>query len=581
MSTGFLHDGVALRLSGADERRLVRLGLSPNDLGFFVERFVGHPWEFGSRRVGDGDGGWRLFSRYPLTARDLVRHLAGERWVATGARRDPKGSGHIASYFVADIDHTGDFADLFDRFDRVVAAFGRPTLVFRSSESGGLHVYWFLTGPVDLHRLRPPHNGGLLRTLLAAHGLPEAGGRVELFPRGSYRRHGVQARLRLPFGAQCRLLDPEELVQVNGSAASDLLHVRELFDAKEPRLVSIDDLASRLTSTPRRAFPRAVRGHPPRLIKGTGVDVARLEALGLTGAGQMHAAMFSYGIYLRGQGLTESEVRATLHDRLEQWHNGVSSTYNRSRSDAHAEVDQIVTDLFAVERRPRDWVPLPGLSETEVRWIVEGTRATAALVDPKTGELLARSPEASRYKLQLFLFHVYNQAKQFVLTEARESYGVTGSVYAMRAVWPDPNMPEFVVPRPYYLVDKMRGVSRSAYPALKRAAEAAGLLTPERPPSAALHRAETCRVRLDFCALSRPRLLFPSLADGLARVLSHEEIRELYTSHHARVIRRTGAIPTGIPPALEPYGRLLCAATTDGGRPPSATEAQRAESRPA
>jgi hypothetical protein len=560
MTTGFLHDGVALRLSGPDEAKLVRLGLSATDLGFLIERFVGHPWDFGVRRVGDDDAGWRMLRRFPLTARDLVRHLGGERWVATGARRDPNSRRHIADYFAADIDNNGDARDVLGRFDRVVQALGPPTLVFRSSDSGGLHVYWFLTEPADLHRLRPPRKGGLVRALLAAHGESEAAGRVELFPRGSYRLYGPQTRLRLPFGAQSRLLDPTDLLPLTPRPAHDLVYVRELFEAKEPELVSVEDLGSRLVSAPRPARTRPIRARAHTLIRGTGVDVARLEALGLERPGQMHEAMFSYGIYLRRQGRSESDVRALLHDRLEWWHNGVSLTYNRSPDAAHAEVDQIVTDLFAVERRAHDWVALPGLSETEVRRIVEGTLSLATLVDPETGELLARSPQASRYKLQLYLFHVYDQAKQYVLTQARDSYDATGSVDMSRAVWPDTSGPEFVVPRPYYLVDKMRGISRESYRALKRAADATGLVVPMRPPNAALHRAESCRVRLDFCPLSRPRAVFTSLPDGLARVLSRDEIATLYTAHHRRVIRHAAAMPTAIPRAPEPYERLLCVA---------------------
>jgi hypothetical protein len=449
------------------------------------------------------------------------------------------------------------------RFDRVVEAFGAPTLVFRSSNSGGLHVYWFLTEPIDLHRLRPPRNGGLLRALSAAHGEPETAGRVELFPRGRYHHYGLQTRLRLPFGAQSRLLDPTELLPLTTRPTHDLIHVRELFESKEPELVSLDDLASRLATAPYLAPAPTPRGHGRTRVRGTGVDVARLEALGLEGPGQMHTAMFSYGVYLRGKGLSETEVRAALHSRLDEWHNGVSLTYNQSAGAAHGEVDRIVTDLFAVARVSRRWSPLPGLSEAEVRCIVEATRSPAALVDPRTGELIARSPEASRYKLQLFLFHAYNFAKQFVLTEARDAYGLTGSVYPSQAVWPDPRVPEFVVPRPYYLVDKVRGVSRSAYPALKRAAVATRLLLPERPPNADRHRAQTYRIQLDVCALPRPRLLFASLGEGLARVLSREEIRTLYTPHHARDIRRAATMPTRIPSAPEPHEELLCAAIAD------------------
>ena len=284
----------------------------------------------------------------------------------------------------------------------------------------------------------------------------------------------------------------------------------------------------------------------------------------------MHEAIFSDGIQLRGQGLSEAEVRMALHERLEDWHNGVSRTYNRSPAEAHAEVDRIVTDLFAVRRQRREWVPLPGLSTTEIRAIVDATRSASVLVDPQTGHSLGKSPEASRFKLQLFLFHVCNLAKQFVLTELRDAHAATGSAFANRAVWPDLSVPAFIVPRPRGLVDRMPGISRPAYPALKRAAAATGLVVPARGPNALVHRAATYWVRLEFGALSRPRLLFPSLTSGLARVLSAGEFPTLYTRHHAGVIRRAGALPAALPPAIEPYEQLLCDAIAAGAAAPCA-----------
>jgi hypothetical protein len=187
-----------LPLTKRQKRQLAAIGVSVDAFAFF-QRFVGHDFSFITKREGRD---WALARhRTPLNNSLLVSHLSGRRWVGTGCRWDAAVRRFVTDYIAIDLDHHGDIEDLVDRYDRVVRALGAPTFVFRSSENGGLHVYYFLTEPVELHRLRRPNaRYGAVVELLAAHDLIEANGSVEVYPRGHYRVRGTQNRLRLPFG---------------------------------------------------------------------------------------------------------------------------------------------------------------------------------------------------------------------------------------------------------------------------------------------------------------------------------------------------------------------------------------------
>jgi hypothetical protein len=167
----------ALPLTKRQKRQLAAIGVSVADFEFFL-RFVGHGFSFITKREGRD---WSLHHRTPLNNSLLVSHLSGRRWVGTGCRWDSAARRFVTDYVVIDLDHQGDADDLIDRYDRVVGALGAPTFVFRSSENGGLHLYYLLTQPVELHRLRRPSGRyGAVIELLAAHDLIEANGSVEV-----------------------------------------------------------------------------------------------------------------------------------------------------------------------------------------------------------------------------------------------------------------------------------------------------------------------------------------------------------------------------------------------------------------
>src|SRR5688572_15459178 len=87
-----------------DVERLVQLGLSTGDFSFFVDRFVGHGYEFNVLTADE----WRVERNVPLTPRLLIAHLAGDLWVGTGARWNSVRKVHTTEYFAVDLDFDGN-----------------------------------------------------------------------------------------------------------------------------------------------------------------------------------------------------------------------------------------------------------------------------------------------------------------------------------------------------------------------------------------------------------------------------------------------------------------------------------------
>ena len=177
-----------------DEVALKALKLTKSDYVTFLW-FVGHPFDYNYSL--DGQSFRCAPRRAALTHHSLVRHLRGEHVIGTGARWNPSAgdSGRVqTNFFAIDIDAG---ADRNARYDAIVRVFGLPSAVFQSSESGGIHAYYFLTKPIDLYRLRSRDgSSGACVKLMKAAGLKESGGAIELYPCGQDKsgRHGNRLR---------------------------------------------------------------------------------------------------------------------------------------------------------------------------------------------------------------------------------------------------------------------------------------------------------------------------------------------------------------------------------------------------
>jgi hypothetical protein len=555
---------VWLPLRSEDLGRLTRLGISEADFDYFRDTYVGDRFTFVRRRVGSLKH--RTVDKRPLSNSELIRHLEGEAWYYTGCA--PSTRGHVATWFLVDLDSHQNPSDLWQRYDRIAQVFGYPHLLHRSSTSGGLHLRYFLDVPRRLEDLRrPTGDGGLLIDLLQAAGLEERPGRVELYPRGKYKT-GTQNRIRLPFGAGSRLLDPfDPGVPLTCSAIDDLkLAARLERDGKIPRWRAP-------AAPPERSGTRYQRASPCRprrrtTARGPRPATAALRHGGLHEAGEFNGAIFRLAQDLAYQGMGHGDAERTLHEWLDNHHNGSSNTYNASPAKAHEEVAAVVARVYASYRPIRP--PRPRLSVADLSRIVNATWEDSAVTDPTTGVIYPR------LKVQRYLAKIHIAAEQWVLGRASSALGMTWHEVRtqclakgvvpdpypedLAAIWPDSRVPAFIVPIPYRLRCVLEGTSERQQWSFWRIACASGLLRAVRCASAWGHRAATFELRLDFTEPNGDAQP-PFLEAYLARSYSMRDLKRKYSRHYVRVIRQAlagdgqtnGALPTSTPASADSH----------------------------
>jgi hypothetical protein len=552
--------------------RLEEIGVSIAAWLHFLAWFVGSPFDYIRRKLGEG---WQTVqNRVRLRPSLLVAHLAGDLFVGTGCQYDREHRKYRTPCFVIDLDHKGNHLDLtrrlalehdlLDRYDRVVAALGQPGHLFRSSDSYGLHLYYFFDRPVDLYSLRTSDGSdGAIVRLLAAQGLRPQQGRLELFPGSAAKGRGPQGRVRLPFGLESRLLDHKTFEPMAGPGAGpNLDQSLRLFEEEDVHILSADALIAR-----GQALGSGVRGFAPserdartgrqrnRVFGGLATGhsaeyVERLLAVGLTEAGEVNRAASALAFYFRFElDMDRHQAADALVTWLDSHHNNQSITYNASPARARQEVLGVVTRVFAGAHSP--WLPMPGLSEFEATSVLALLGNETEACDTLTGD------ELHQYKLECFGFETLRLAKQHVVSHIAAVLARTGGdslddsrvpQHEIATVWPDRSRPVFIVPSPKVLREGRRragqrflkGVGRDRRPALWRAVKNVGLFTLERAASERAGRWATYRVRLDFGALSAsPSRSFHCVESAIVAYVPRCDQRARYgTEYRCRKIRK-------------------------------------------
>lgn len=558
-----------LPLREAEWRRLAGLGLSGDDFQCMQENFVGHPFDF--IRKGPRDRRWVTIRKRRLTNAHLVGHLRGDHWIGTGCRWNQAAGRLVTRFIVIDLDYGGrkdewdkmvssihaleknrpgsgpslvNWKELLTRYDRVVQVLGRPTFLFQSSSSGGLHAYYHFQEEVELHSLRTPDgpDGAIVRLIRHA-GLAERAGSMEVYPRGQYKKRGLRNRLRLPFGLGSVMLDPYTLERVSqGGGPADLKQVRRMFDLGKVEFAdahawieSADRIEASTTHT-RRPLVLA-RTASPRAHDS--VDLEGLLVNGLTGSGQLNRAILTLAKHARRQRVSEHQASAEIREWLECRHNHQSRTYNSSRSEAFEEVESVVGRVYG-KSAPRAWAEIPGLSEFEAGSIIRPAMDDFLLADPETGEI------TSRFKIIHMGFELLRHAKQWLLTVGHEQ-GWKIEVGKKRSkdiveVWPDSTKPEFIVPIPLAHRERLEGIGRKTQRGLWRTIQRLGVCQLSRGASAEAHRAATYLVPLDFHARSDHRVRFNSAEEAIASLVQQEQIDSAFSRHYRDRIRDAARI---------------------------------------
>jgi hypothetical protein len=534
------------------------IGVTPAMFAAF-SCFVGHPFDY-CIRFNRADSGWRSAKiGVSLTHYQLLGHLKGDRWIATGARWNPSiglRGRHQTRSFVIDLDFG---SDLLDRFDTVSSLLGIPSLLFRSSHSGGLHAWYFLESAVDLFRLKDKQGtGGAVAKLLRGGGIAERSGAVEIYPAGKLRNGPRGNRLRLPFGAESCLLDPTAPTKrlTGGNHLDDLRRVTQLFAEKEVTVHSFERLFERARSVPvEYPIVRSAKKNG-RATTSRKESVPAVLNTGITQAGRLNRSLSEVAYYFRRNGASETECSERVVEWLSTSHNGQSRTFNQSALAAYAEARRVVASIYAKYGMPRQSRELPPVTAGELSRLFHATAGDLSQCDPSTGEVLG---ELKRFRLQDFLFTANRLHKDYVFREARLAFFRIASRHPqldfgapefmerfrdqLAPVWPSPELPRFQVPFPSTLRRQIKGVTGVNHTAYWNAAKESGLyqLTRKAIPRVCC---ELYAVWLDFDEVALCEG-FTNLAVALPAVQSWAELKDAYEPSYLRRIRRAAMqLPT-------------------------------------
>ena len=527
--------------------RLQALDLDVATFTFFRDTFVSHAYDYNC----DAGNGWRPVRTGRLTNNELIRHLEGSIVLGTGCGRHPETGRYITHRFVIDLDPCPEQWTLYQR---VRGVFGDP-LLFQSSDRGGLHAHYFLSEAVECDTLYHPGSGdGMLPRLLSEAGIELTPGRVEIIPLGTYiGKTGAPSlgrRARLPGGIGCQLLEADTGAPLALTGPDSIRRAHDLFEYTYVEPVDVDDMrkdAARIGRPGRR---------PARRAKGSGKMagvlpdyISRLDSIGLERPGELNDALLAKAVSHALNGLTRDEATVRIADWLDARHNGQSRTYNRDPKAAHTKAVEVTAYVYATWRHRSNIAQRPGLTEYEATLIHTLTEGDGIdVLDPDTAECFPR------YKVEAFIFEVMNGMKQWVMTKcslaardvlARNPAVAIGSpefdalfAKAVRAFWPNPNVPAFVVENPYSFRRTIDGVSEATATPLWRIAQNTGLFRLHRRPHQYTGRCAAYIVWLDFDH-SRTRTAH-TMAEALVNMVAPSDLREQYSAHYARRIRDEG-----------------------------------------
>lgn len=568
-----MHSWLPLRT--VDLARLSRLRVPVDAFLFFRDLFIGDRFDFAVLNADRQR--FRIVRDRPISSAELIRHLEGEIVCATGAAPvdrsivgESLGTGHMTRWFVVDLDadamgHHGA-GTLFTRYDAVCAIFGVPHLLHRSSDSGGLHLRYFLKHWTRLEDLRDPRGrGGTLNQLLHGHGLHEKPGSVEFYPRGKYQQ-SLGNRLRLPFGVGSRLLDPYDHSPLSPGTLSDLLYTWNQFAGVELPTLDLSELTGEITP-----HSPSKTARPKRAMAATSwqVSVDKVRVEGLSAEGQFNNVIGVLAWEEARLGNDPDLARENLRRWLTKNHHGCSRTFNASPDRAYREIDEIVSRVY--QRCKPTAVRRPPLNGVDIARIVSATWDDACIVDAKTGDVYPR------LKLQRYLTQIFTAAKQAILTRARGMLADPnssvhqdglGSIEALRAAIAalqcEPGV--FEVALPYNLRVTFDGSSPTAQLALWRLALRTGLIRRVRAHNTWKRKAARYAIPLDFGSGESI-----GLEEYLYRIPT-DELRKKYSPHYVRAIR-TASLKTVLDRpsvATEGGNPVDPSAFADGGmRPPS------------
>ena len=335
-------------------------------------------------------GKWRTVNA-PVSDAVIARHLQDTAAIGLPF---PAMSRHL----ILDVDNHGpeDRQDEIRHFlDDAQEEIGQDAILFRSSQSGGIHAYFPLDGPAHAADIRE-YSAARLDGLIARHGL-----HVDLYPKG-------KGMLRLPLGFGSAFLDSRTFEAITDK--------REALRRAQEAAILLSDGGTllhietdRMNTVERALYEAGIR------TTGTAHAGAAKGFLsnGITGPGQTNDAARYIAAHFVFYGNTRSAQEATARaiGWFEANHNGHSRDWTDNRPGIEAKLRDFTAHFWSY-RRCSMWRPFQH----------EVTSADAADIFAVTADLPERGHPNKR-KARDFLYTLAGHLRR--MTQETELDGVS------------------------------------------------------------------------------------------------------------------------------------------------------------
>lgn len=446
--------------------RLGGHGIDQRSFDYYRREFVGVQTVYW-KKVEEGD--WfqpknRNGLPYPPSKYEILTHLEGHIWIACEMPQ-------YTSHFAIDLDIGGGKKDLRSRYDAIIKILPNP-IVFQSSNSWGLHLYYLLERPMHREVLRH-----LLQVEIQAANVKEAPGQVEFFP-------GYLRKLRLPLGKDNYLLDNRSLESLRLNPRDSLLYLQSY-----PRLKDICFSTTNMKVIASAAIGRRPKDATTASNKFTyplSTSVNAVIAEPIAQYGTRNAKQMELIRECAALGLSEQET----FDSLLLWYRSLkhnSKDWEQNPVQVQRELRLAISNWYQKIQKSKAFV-LADLSDGEVQFILSVT--SDLKVDGKF--------DHNAFSHQQFLFQLF----QFFKGKNKSELDL-----------------------PSRAIEQFKGCSRGTAAERIRFCEEKGILKKRRKHSYSAH----LNRRFEITHLIDREGRINSFVDGLFIILPEKQIRGLYS----------------------------------------------------
>lgn len=476
------------KLTKRQRALLDQVAITESDFERYLQMFVRNRSTFGYSEW--GHRGWKTHS-YPSTVYMILKHLSHSTTIGLEATK-------TIDYLMIDIDNHNPSEKVPSpefRARQVINAFAVDGLIYRSSDSGGLRILYFLDRKYRCEEVRR-----LAERVLLSSGITLKPGLCEIMAGGKYDR--------LPFGDGSVLVDSNTLEpDYNLSLAGRIAAAWNVYGGER---LSLDE-----TSVNRKD----AKAHgPSEWTKGvlTSMDIG-LQPEDTTGDVCYRIALYLY----TAKHWLEQEITDYLINWLTDKHNGNSRSTNEGRSDdlvrrIRATVETIVHgDVKFFQFIPQR--PVEPLDLDDVRFITN---------------------QFSTYKTQIQVFSLLSYVKangreaSVTLASKLRKENNNNHLPSIKNV--ADNQQFWICEIPSTVFKKLDGFPKDSYKKVLTSLTDAGLVKVIRGCDQQRHLCATFAVR---CAFGNSGICVSSLDEGLCQLMTDRELGKRYGRSYGSKIK--------------------------------------------